>query len=617
LKFDANVNPLSMGETKLDVHAQASLAATITISNFLGKTFSVDVLNAKADIHAERCTVRDDDTQFTVLGGDFIDDDSPFIFNTSEGKYADETKKCNDAVGKFITFSNRAKKAFRDAQQLLTQYRSLQNGVHFDGLCQQLMGAFGDLDVPLFPGGTACPANEPSEVTINRFLDYYQAPGFGQITAFRQAMSELTTATANLKKALSLSKRFDIADPGRSESENIASVQFAIGPIPMTLQIDTFYGYGVAGGFEFELTFPFDPLNVQVGQKDEIAHVKAGVMPHANAGLSAFVGAGGGLGGFNATLGIEGALTLGEIRAPIFAGAGVGAEVTQDLRPTPAALQAPVSAPVDAALSSLGLDSMTHFGIPTAFKFYVWYDYGAALDVQNVLSGEINARLRIKFFFFSRTWRKRIVKFNGWSFHFPLVAGKVGSDPGVGVKTETIDAKNSAQTSAPSVEGTSNMGLGEAQTTLPVLAAVEVPATAPTGTVTPFDNSQMKGAFYDNLCCSKPGEACPLPGQEPTATSAPCCPGESCKSNSTDPTAPGACVVACKNQGAACTTAQDCCDAPPNQNNVVATCDTDTNTCGTCINPGGSCKQDSDCCGGSGPNQFASCVDGAFCELNL
>ena len=41
--------------------------------------------------------------------------------------------------------------------------------------------------------------------------------------------------------------------------------------------------------------------------------------------------------------------------------------------------------------------------------------YGAQLVLKDVLKGAIDVRLRIKFLFFSRTWRKNIVTFNGFS----------------------------------------------------------------------------------------------------------------------------------------------------------------------------------------------------------
>jgi hypothetical protein len=619
LTFDANVNPLSLGETDLNIHAQASLLASVKLTNIFesGIDFGpVDILKAVADIRAERCTIRTTDTSFKVFEHEFIDQDSDFIFDTSEpdgdndpdNDFADETQACNTALGDFITAANRAKKAFRDAQQLLKHYHDVRVlGENLGNLCQQVMALVGNgTDVPFFPGGLSCPPNEPPEITINRFLEYYQAPGFGQITQLRQAVQSFKRATERLQEALSVKTRYEIADPGRQESKTLLNVNFAIGPVPMVIQVDAFYAYGVSGGFEFELKYPFNPLQDERGKRNEIAKVKAGVMPYANAGLSAFVGAGTSYGKFSATAGIEGSVTLGNIKAPIFAGAGVGAEVTEDVRPFPQDIAPPVSV----APQLLGLERISHFNVPTAFKFFVWYDYGAAVDLKDVLKGEIDARLRIKFFFFSKTWRKRLLKYNGWSFHYPLVSGKLGTDPSVGVDApKPIDPTEPdlGGATVQTVQGTTDMGLAEQEAPLAILAPLRVVEDPnPSAPVKPFDATALESVFYDNLCCSKPTERCPLPGERAAPGVVPCCPGTVCQA---DPDGTGVCVAECRQQGAACTTSSDCCPVPEPQFEVSCGAQ---NTCVSCgipslTNDGAPCTRDSDCCGWQDPANNVQC----------
>ncbi|HEY2405696.1 MAG TPA: C-type lectin domain-containing protein [Polyangiaceae bacterium] len=607
LTFDSSTNPLSLGETDLKVHAAAQLVTTATLNDFLGshKNFTVPILKAVADIKAERCTLRDDDSKFEVFDIDFIEDSGVPIFNTSaaDSEFHDATVACNNAVGEFITLANRAKKAFRDAQNLLKQYQALKSGNlgHFEDLCQQLIGSFGsDTDIPFFPGGLDCPANEPAEITINRFLDYYQAPGFGQITQLKQGVANLLATTKQLQQALSWSDQIPFADIGNEQSQTILSVPFAIGPIPMVFQIDAFYSYGVAGFFEVALKFPFDPLDTTVGERDEIAHVKAGVLPHAAAGLSAFVGAGGGLGGFSATLGIEGALTLGNVKAPIFAGAGVGAEILQDIRPIPTDLQPPIGVLTD----QLGLSA--NIGIPRSFKFFVWYDYGAGLQISDVLKGEVNARLKIKFFFFSRTWKKRVIKFNGFSRSFDLLSGKLGTDPSVGMKTEAVDQPNGASTSTNTVEGTTNTGQDEAPTQLAALASLPVPDSQPANTPMPFNPTEVESVLYDQECCARVGQKCLGPSEAPSDDGrVPCCPGLTCGIDADQGTA---CRLLCKDQGAACTANSDCCP----QDQFTVTCGPQ-NTCVKCgnsnlgVNGGAPCTQNSDCCNFDVPADHIEC----------
>ncbi len=639
LSFKADVNPLSLGETSMKVDARAQLVVGVDMTNVFGSglDFSADILRAVGDIQADRCTLRNDETELTVLGGDFITGDEDFIFNTADrpiiidGESIDltqVTQDCNTAVGDFINFTNRAKKAFRDAQQLLTQYQQLKSaGTSLTTLCQDVMGLVGGSGaVDFFPGGLSCPPNEPPEITIQRFLDYYQAPGFGQVEQLKQAINKLVKITNELKTKLSITQSFKLADIGRQESQTIMNVPFAIGPVPMVLEVDAFYSYGIAGYFEFALEFPFNPLDVKIGKREEIAHVKAGVLPHAGAGLSAFVGAGTSLGGFSATLGIEGAITLGDLKAPIFAGAGVGAIATKDLRPFEAALQVPG---VQVASKLVGLDQITNIGVPTHFKFDVWYDYGAGLQADNILQGALNARLRIKFFFFSRTWRKQIIKFNGFSFHRDLVSGKIGSDPGVGVVPETLDTNNPDASTTNKVQGQTDLGLAEEQAPLAVLqpVALQADAAAPAPTASAhFDAGAMEAPFYDNECCAKPGEDLP-PGKDqctgafgdagasappvPNGAS-PCCPGSRCVLYVDLGTR---CIVDCKTQGQTCSTNGDCCP--------VANHDVSCGSGGTCVEcghaaadtSGAACTQDSDCCGFDAPNSLVVCGESHTCQI--
>lgn len=609
LIFDADVNPLALGETKMEVHAAARLVAGVKVNNLFGSGigFDKDIFKVAADLRAKRCTLADDESEFEIFGLDFTFIADKYIFNTANttikfltddnGNPIDirqQTQACNKAVETFTTTAHRAKKAFRDAQQLLSQYHELKNLGNLATLCQDIMDlvALGG-GVDFFPGGLNCPANEPPEITIQRFLDYYQAPGFGQIAALKDAINQLVTATDRIKEKLKVENEIKLVGVGGSESSTVVSVPFAIGPVPMLLQVDVYYAYGVDGIFGYAVQFPFNPLKDKVGDDLPIAHVKAGVMPYANAGISAFVGAGGGLGGFSATLGVSGALSLADIKIPIFAGAGLGAKILDDLRPFEDKVGPPVSMAADAA----GLTPLTHFSVPKSFKFNVWFDYGASVDATNVLGGVLSATLRIKFFFFSKEWRKEIVRYNGFSFHKELVSGKFGTDPGVHTDKETVPGQNPDGGGADKVTGNVDMGLQETKTALGVLIPVDPPETPSTLPARHFDAGAMERPFYDNQCCSRPTDPpagtptdhwCVLDGQPPSGGLMPCCPGFTCKSIAIDLGL--RCAPICGSFEADCTSNTDCCSGLVCNSN---------GSCQLCDPEGVTCEAQNDCCSGT------------------
>jgi hypothetical protein len=630
LEFEANVNPLSLGETDLNLHARAELTTAVTLRNFLGiGDLTQEILAAAADIRADRCSVstlgndEHEGSKFEVFGHDFVDMTGIPLFDTAEGEWAEETEACNRAVGNFVTAANRAKKAFRDAEQLLQQFKAAKlNGSTLKNLCNTLMASAGPaVDFLNFPDGRACPANEPAEITINRFISYYQEPGLGEISRLGSAVEKLKGATDFLRT--SLTKEIPFGPKPQGESFTVAQAQFWIGPVPMVLEIDAFYSYGVAGRFKMDLAFPYDPFSNATVQSNDIARIKASVMPYANAGISAFVGAGVNLGPLRASVGIEGSVKLGDVRAPIFAGAGVGAEVTKDDRTFANDLNPLATSLVAAA----GLDNLTHFGRPKAMKFYMWFNYGAGLEVTDVLRGQINGRLRIRFAFFSRTWRKQIVKFSGLPvIKVDFVSGKVGNDPAIGTGTGTVDYQardgRPATSSTNVVEGVKDVGYSEPQVPLLVLPMLPEPTEeVDPDAGDPFDASLVKGMFYDSLCCAKVGDPltvgvdqCLMPGDRAVRGGAvPCCAGLECQETAVG-TRCRTPIEECLPEDAPCASDGECCDVGDgrgvcNVDGVCAACGTEVSGVGT------PCAEDSDCCGGDLVPQLHFCDDGGSCRI--
>lgn len=588
LTFKANPSVLGQGETNLDIGASASLAATVKVENFLGQSFGPEnIFNAEIGMGLQRCQIFAD-AKAQIFGQSFVspkDLGLPWIdsrdpaADTGKALY-DAAKDCDQAVGKFQLYADRTKKAFRDAQQLLTQYKTATGlGKALAGnLCNAVFLA-GSVDED-FPGGPNCADDEPPYVTVGRLLDYYQAPGTGQLTALRDAQQQLADATSKLKNLVDpISLGFD--GLARQESETVLSVQFWIGPIPVLLEIDVFAKYGIGGGFD--LIFKVPTGLVATGQgPDTIAQVKATVAPYAAAGLSAFVGVGFSLGPLKASIGIEGSLTLASISAPIFAGVGLEVEARHDQRTIHSGILDVAAGP-----------NAFPFGPPTAIKFGVNYTYGAGVDLAKILEGEVNGKLRIKFFFFSRTWRKNILRFSGLPpLHFDLVQGSnsisvFSSGETVPAHLPTADGKpNTAGTTTAVASGSTDTGLAETQAPLMVLAPPPLPPVAPSDPPSPVDLTQLERAGYDGLCCSPESGVC----QTGYSGRPQCCPGLTCKPNTPGASAPadGTCQRQCNGSGTDCHAfGNNCCGG--------LICGTSGN-CQQCGAPGKECGNDSDCC---------------------
>ena len=618
LVFNVNANPLAMGENAMDLHAAATLKATVSLTNFLDQNYTADIVDIGAGVHAQRCSVNNDETTFTVLGVDIASLTGLGIphFDSSEGAFAGATTDCNNAVANFQLAADRAKKAFRDAQQLLKAYKDITSdgGIMASSLCQDILGTIDANDVGYFPGGLACPAGETVEETINRFVDYLQAPGFGQISQVRQSAQELVNKSSEIVNGVLPNLNHKFLDITENESQTILDVPFAIGPVPMILQIDVFANYGINGVFKLDVHFPFqqmagldDSNTTQPGDGSatpiEIAHTEVDVIPYAAAGLSAFVGAGVDLGAFSADLGIEGSVTLGQVSAPVYAGAGLDLLEQFDPRPIPSDIS-----PVSLAGSLLG--TKFQFSAPKSFNMMVWFDYGAGIQLSNILAGEIDARLHISLFFFSATWRVQIVHFNGWSKFFNLVNGRLGASTASrqtnGLGTSHMPAPTGNTTVVSTGKQGPSAGLAEPQLPLTVLTSLTVPvgqtAGPPDGdggqagpTPVKFDMSNVKGFFYDSLCCAHNAESCNVAG------SPQCCPDYACKLNDAGALDSGVCVPQCIVDGGTCRTGAGvgCCGAD--------FCGT-TSTCQSCANLTEGCNTTNhQCCSGFTCGATGSC----------
>jgi hypothetical protein len=192
-----------------------------------------------------------------------------------------------------------------------------------------------------------------------------------------------------------------VPDMGTEFSIVGARAVFPIGPIAVTLEIQGTGGWGVGGDVTYGAQFLDASGAPKVGFKAE-----AGIKPFAHVDVDVFVGVGFDFGIGGASVGFGGFITLVEIQAPITGGVKLALE-KKDLG----------TSPVETRTWPSELQPFQALGNPLKRQRvqYTWKQegkIGAAVDFQ-FLKGELDVRLRVRFLFFSKTWKKRIAKLPG------------------------------------------------------------------------------------------------------------------------------------------------------------------------------------------------------------
>ncbi|MGH7438223.1 MAG: lectin-like protein, partial [Polyangiaceae bacterium] len=300
LHFEAN--PLAFGESNFGLTASASLTAGATFDiPVVGKS-SFDIVDALAMLTASRCQATTGNSHLKVFGLDFLPMSFKFDSDGTPKKLLDK-QSCEDAVTAFEVTVDRAKKALKDAQTLLTQYGGNRDaGLVFPyatppadagleggaSLCQLIAA-----DPPAgFPTTSDC-THETPEATINRFIQFYT----------NQVAAAMGTETALAVKELSIYDDLPVNFVNNTEQQTLFSATFFIGPIPCLLQVQAVEGYGIQG----DLNFNFNPGALLLSQaREQMADITGTVTPYANAGISLFVGVGFDIGIASASAGVEG-----------------------------------------------------------------------------------------------------------------------------------------------------------------------------------------------------------------------------------------------------------------------------------------------------------------------
>jgi hypothetical protein len=556
ISYDVKEPLLPLGDGRFEAHALASATATAHFNfDFLGIGGDVKVLDARGAVDVDRCGLNTD-ARLALFGFDFLPvllgEDTHELL-TSVDTPEEQRQRCTDAIDDFVATVERAEKAMRDAQEMIRQQRALVlNDERLSpDFCNQVLGAASrglpaDFPTPDAPF-TDCGDLSPEE-TINLFVRYYRS----QVTNLISEQARLLLAglptlpqvqpdlpEGGLGVTIPFLDRVDQSEEvneARRETQKILSFTFLIGPIPVNLSVEAFVQYGVAGALTMRLSpdrlvDAYDDANSQSAH--ELAFVDATITPFAGAGVSIFVGVGFSFGPLEAKLGISGDVSLGLVSLPLYAGAGIGVRAEPDER----------SLPDDMKDIVKSANALFPTGPAKKYRFEAMYKFGATASISDILSGDIGAMLRVKFFFFSKKWRKRIIKFGspfpridlklineGGTTEFADATGLLGRIrmplqfvdfkdletppplpplPGTGGTGGMGGAGGSAGAGG-STGGAGNPGIGG--TVSLRVAGNDTPRSAVLQAQTdprlkPFDFGRVDQLFYDGYCaCSDPGD---------------------------------------------------------------------------------------------------------------
>jgi hypothetical protein len=510
LDYRAKLGPL--GVPDVSVTAGTGLVAKAVINK--GKLpfgGDVELVNLTAAAKANRCQVTTAGSHIRLFGHDFL---------PSGAKLDREIPGCEAALAKFESLANRASKSMRDVASLLKQYENAkQGGGRLD--LSPLCALGGVLDDPPedFPLPMNC-TDQPAESHLNELINYYEQ----QVVALQAQGAALGEDALGESVADVPVFKTTVGD----EELTLFAVNFLIGPIPVTLEayVAAHYSIGLSVGYRLQPGKAVSALilpDAKTGQDHELLAVFVNGGPSAQAFLGFFAGVGFSVGPVAAKLGIEARLSLGKIK--LTANGGAGLIMTGEVDPRP----------LGPDIASLVLPSSKPLISPLVYKLKLGYSAGLEADISDILSGDVNAALKLKFFFFSKTFRQRLLRFKGlctdaasrsqFPCHIPILelgdATTLGDLPWATVRMSQL---------------------------LPKLKYLPfTPETATPPTAVPVDMKHIEKLFYDRECsCIAPGQPCKSTGD--------CCDGITCADDGT-----GKKICACRGLLESCTENADCC----------------------------------------------------------
>ncbi len=496
--------PGAFGYLDYSLNARAEFVAQATFNLTKALRGKLEVVELIAQVKADKCGASSGDTAFKLFGKDYIAQvtnglitpDKPFTFPGTPEKQA----ACNKTFDKFNIAVNRAKKAYRDAQELLTQYKTNEAlGKNFANLCTTL-AANAPARFPKvneFDAALTC-ATESPEATINRFIMHYTnevaAIGKSVQTGMENIGSEVVPGNIKPPSFLEASKTLYSYGPVDTE-ETLFTSTFLVGPIPVNLEVLSLLHYGVNVGFTARLD-PWALVAEALNPTSDMNKVKIGQLtlngtPYVGVGVALFVGVGFDCGVAAAKAGAEGQLSLGEVSLPVYAGIALHMSQSKDPRTTAPNDLAPLRNPFADDRPAIPMRN---------YNLSFGYMFGADLHLGNIMSGIVSAKVKIKFFWFSKTWRATLFQFDGLC-PGKGPEGKFEPEPGNRF-TEELPCHFQLFTG----EGAISMSKTPADWAtismpVPFYELSQLFITRPTGaTPAVFSQAKSKELFYDSLC---------------------------------------------------------------------------------------------------------------------
>ena len=602
LSYEANIGPfgfpvpLEGQEHGLNVIASAGFNAKVTYDVLGGGT--IDVVDVLAEAVAHECGINPN-VHFSVFGVDFL----PLYADLPENPLPTQEfqTNCQKAFRELQLAGDRAKKALRDAADLLGQYHKQQttedttDNFHED-TCARLIE-----EAPRGFPHVDC-NTQGVEGAINGYIEYYRrtvAGFFGadeakdQLKGLHEVVQDFV-ATGLDYAPIEEIPLFEI--PGRDEEVTLVNIQFFIGPVPVNLEVLSLVNYsglvslqaGMHPGAIIEQLI----LNSTEQDSSRLFFIQANGAPQAGMALAAFAGVGFSVPGFSAKLGIQSELRLANISLPVHAGAGIGLGTdSEEDRTLGADLAPPIS---------------TGKMLITPKRFTLSYEYGAGLGLKlrKILGGTIKAKLRLKVLFFSKTWSKTLLEFKGiCDGEYDDMSGDIGMFP---CYVPLISLDNSEKAAS------AGFPWGVVRPATPFVELAPLTPKAQTPGNRGLSTAVVEEFFYDGQCtCIAPGDTERDCFRDPD-----CCEGSICFP---EPATGRDICTGCRKTDETCYDKVDCCSG----NYCLTTGNTYPNgdkeqTCRACQEPEGECSENWECCGYDNDNATGfSCIAGKCQELSF
>ena len=570
VSFVAEPVPYPFGEVEPNLRAKVSFEVAADADGFLGFHGPLGLLKGTLEIAATRCSLRAGMTELRVLGDEaprpeyipWIDSDDPA--SPLHAKAA----ACEQALRRFLHYADYAKKSFRDGQQLLWQLHQAKGHLNEVPLCKSI--AASEPIMENFPGGPECYANEPTEMIVSRFVDHYNPAGVGVAAGLQTVAHALWKASAAFGASVEETMNRGFAGEMREAIHTVATIPVNVGSIPVNAKIDLTVRYALSGRFEVDWRFPLW-LEGPAEGTNRLIRVAATVAPTVSAslGVSAEIDPAYAALGIGAERG--GTVTLANATLPMFVEAALDRETFLDTRPLPADVRAPVASK----------DNDFVFGAPKRHRFTLVHEHGAGVE-GSVLSGDLQARVRVPMGSFERVFALPIARLRGESGHFDLADAHAPS--GQRALRRSVPGADGGSPLAATrvVAGTDPVGISEAELPLMSLASPQDDRQSRYGAL-PVDMAALERVFYDDLCRPRPGEPCRADERR-----APACQTYS-ECVAPKGQSQGVCQAKCRGEQQDCKRSEDCCQG--------LLCDS-LHQCASCTSQGKSCRQDDACCSG-------------------